>query len=274
MKAFLFCLLLWGASLQGKVYDCFLFFNEIEILKIRLAELNEVVDHFVLVESLETFQGNPKPLFFEENKEEFAPYLDKIIHIVVERHPEFLDHWDREAYQRSCTERGVVDADDSDTVMLSDCDEIPRAEVVVDMKNADWHPKAQFYFLMDVYMIHLNRVLPRKRWVGSIATTANNYRQMGRALWQHKRERRKNSPNVTLYRHAGWHFTSIGDCENLIYKTGSYSHLKTPKQTKEIYAARTKDSHDLVAIDETFPRYVQENKDYLTSIGYIFPIDK
>jgi len=272
MRKLLFLFVLFTATLQGKVYDCFLFFNEIELLKIRLAELNEVVDYFVLVESLETFQGNPKPLYFEENKEEFAPYLDKIIHIVVERHPELPNHWAREAYQRSCTGRGIVDADYFDIVMLSDCDEIPRAELVEEMKKAHWRPKTRFYFWMDIYKIHLNRVIDQP-WVGTVATTAGNYRRVGGQLLRYKRERGKDPSRVIHYRNGGWHFTSIGNCENLIYKTSSYCHPLTPEEAKKEYAATVRDAKDLVPIDETFPRYVQENQEYLESIGFIRPVD-
>ncbi len=40
-----------------KVYDCFTFFNELELLEIRLNELSSVVDKLVLVEATKTFQG-------------------------------------------------------------------------------------------------------------------------------------------------------------------------------------------------------------------------
>ena len=53
------------------IYDCFTFFNEFDILEIRLHEMNPWVDRFVLVESAETFSGNPKPLWFEENKQQW-----------------------------------------------------------------------------------------------------------------------------------------------------------------------------------------------------------
>ena len=50
-----------------KVYDCFLFFNELDLLEIRLNELNDVVDKFVIVESTESFSKKKKPLYFQEN---------------------------------------------------------------------------------------------------------------------------------------------------------------------------------------------------------------
>jgi len=34
-----------------KIYDCFRFFNELDLLEIRLDELCDVVDYFVLVEA-------------------------------------------------------------------------------------------------------------------------------------------------------------------------------------------------------------------------------
>ena len=48
------------------VYDCFQFFNELDILKIRLNVMNDVVDKFVISEATETFSGLKKPLYYEE----------------------------------------------------------------------------------------------------------------------------------------------------------------------------------------------------------------
>ncbi|MBW2533223.1 MAG: glycosyl transferase GT17 family protein, partial [Deltaproteobacteria bacterium] len=42
------------------IYDCFPFFNELDLLKIRLEELRPVVDRFVLVEATRTFGGAVK----------------------------------------------------------------------------------------------------------------------------------------------------------------------------------------------------------------------
>ena len=51
-----------------KIYDSILFFNELDILDIRLHLLDEYVDYFILVESTHTFSGKSKPLFYSENK--------------------------------------------------------------------------------------------------------------------------------------------------------------------------------------------------------------
>ena len=65
-------------SKKPKIYDCFLFFNELELLEIRLNVLNDVVDYFVLVESTKTFTNHDKPLHYQENKEKFKDFNDKI----------------------------------------------------------------------------------------------------------------------------------------------------------------------------------------------------
>ena len=103
----------------------FLFFNELDLLEIRLNVLNDVVDKFVLVESTQTFNAQPKPLYFEENKERFAKFSDKIIHIVCDE--DFTNEpnpWVIEHKQRLHIARGWKDCQDDDVIMISDADEI------------------------------------------------------------------------------------------------------------------------------------------------------
>ncbi len=113
----------WSHS-QPMVYDCFLFLNEFELLDIRLHEMDSVVDRFVIVESAETFRGNPKPLNFPTQADRFSQFADKIIYIPLTE-PLITDNpWVREAFQRNQIMRGLVDCKDTDIVMISDVDEI------------------------------------------------------------------------------------------------------------------------------------------------------
>ena len=61
---------------MGKIYDCFNFFNELDILEIRLNTLYDYVDFFVIVESSVTHSGEEKPFYFEKNL--FPKYNIKI----------------------------------------------------------------------------------------------------------------------------------------------------------------------------------------------------
>jgi len=102
------------------IYDCFTFYNELDLLHVRLHELYDVVDRFVLVEANQTFQGNPKRLYFQEEKKAFAQYADKIVHVVVDfpasdltaqlSTPARNGNWARQYYQRDQIARGLTQA--------------------------------------------------------------------------------------------------------------------------------------------------------------------
>ena len=51
------------------IVDCFTFYNELEMLYYRLSLLNDYVDHFVLVESNQTFAGNTMCILFGTQRE-------------------------------------------------------------------------------------------------------------------------------------------------------------------------------------------------------------
>lgn len=63
------------------VYDCFTFFNEYELLELRLKTLYNVVDYFVIVESNKTHHNVPKPYNFAENITRYEDYWEKIIYV-------------------------------------------------------------------------------------------------------------------------------------------------------------------------------------------------
>src|SRR5271156_187621 len=117
------------------IYDCFTFFNELELLELRLNELAGVVVKFVLVEATKTFSNKPKPLHFQENRARFAAFENKIIHVVVEDAPDTSDAWVIERFQRNAIERGLRGCKPDDWVLVSDLDEIPRATVVDKMSR-------------------------------------------------------------------------------------------------------------------------------------------
>ena len=106
-----------------KIVDTFTFFNELELLEVRLNILNDHVDKFVLVESTRSHQNKPKPLFYQENKHLFKKFNSKIEHIIVNDFPEHNYH-SFEHHQRDCIERGLGYCEDDDIVFISDIDEI------------------------------------------------------------------------------------------------------------------------------------------------------
>jgi beta-1,4-mannosyl-glycoprotein beta-1,4-N-acetylglucosaminyltransferase len=290
------------AIVNSKVYDCFMFFNEIELLKMRLEELDGVVDYFVLVESSETQRGDPKPLYFNENRQLFEKYLSKIIHVIVdERHPE-MALWERENFQRNCIARGLQHCNPSDLIIISDLDEIPRPELIKELltavparnarllkkgkdKNFKKHNKAKmspskaekmFYlngaraFEMSIYFFQLNRQTHNGEswgggmWVGTVVTT---YAMIDKFKVQHFRDYRWKFPKVY---NGGWHFTWMGGKDKIRKKMCSIVEGHPDGESfPDEELDRLINNHPVVPIDESFPIYVQKNFDYLKSLEFI-----
>lgn len=120
-----------------RVFDVFPFFNELDVLEIRLNEMDSVVDRFIILESGETYGGEPKPLFLLDALSEgrFSKLRHKITRLTVgSLEPKCVDRTTgrlREAFQRNMLMPAIAAlAQPEDVIVFSDCDEIPRAETV------------------------------------------------------------------------------------------------------------------------------------------------
>ena len=112
-----------------RLFDCFPFNNELDMLECRLVQFEDFpVYRHVLAEAAVDYQGHPKPLYYAENKERFAPWADRIIHVVADDLPDmtWAQPWARERTQRDSIAAGLADADMDDRLILADVDEIPN----------------------------------------------------------------------------------------------------------------------------------------------------
>ena len=97
-----------------RVWDAFIFFNEIEVLRLRLHTLSHAVHRFVLSEGTRTFSNKPKELLFQsvlDHDVELAAYLPQIEHVVVDDLPwgtGSQQNWDREFHSRNALLRGTA----------------------------------------------------------------------------------------------------------------------------------------------------------------------
>ncbi len=119
------------------IYDCFTFFNEIDLLKIRLSLLDSIVDKFVIVELNKTHRGKEKEYNFLNHQGEFKKYKDKIIYITAENIPKYngTGDWTIENFQRNCIMRGLNSCQPEDIIIISDLDEIPNPEVIKNLHS-------------------------------------------------------------------------------------------------------------------------------------------
>lgn len=115
-----------------KVYDCFTFYNEFELLELRLKSLWNMVDYFVLVEADKTLNNDSKPFYFAERREEFKEFLPKIRHIPLKVDVDYkgVGDWQIEYGQRNAIMYGLTDAVPDDLIFISDLDEFPALDIL------------------------------------------------------------------------------------------------------------------------------------------------
>jgi len=190
------------------IYDCFLFFNELDLLECRLRELENTPVMHVLAEAPLTFQGNPKPLYFAENQERFAPWKDRITHVIL-NDIQGDTAWERESDQRRCLTRGLEDADPDDLILLGDVDEIPRASVV--RKNM-----GQLMVLEMQYRPFAVDWLHPLPWYGTVTSRVKYVTDL---------EELRNMRKILMRTgNAGWHFSFLGGPAAIKEKAAAFSH--------------------------------------------------
>src|SRR2546430_413979 len=112
------------------IYDGFIFSYELELLDLRLALLDDIVDYFVIVESSQTLTGYPKQLVYKENEVRFEKYKKKIIYLECPRRTD-MTAWEYEYFQRNYIKEGLVQCNDDDIILISDLDEIVNLKKVL-----------------------------------------------------------------------------------------------------------------------------------------------
>ncbi len=276
----------------------FPFFNELELLEIRLNELNSVVDVFILAEARHTFQKKPKELMFEKNKDRFARFLPKIRHVIVDELPGFFYKWRRpdawvvSDYQKGQVVRGLHDVQVGDTLIFSDVDEIPKASAVRAAAGKAgitvFEQRLYAYYLNNIctdYDTHGQTCVAQYNhdglgwWRGSVMLDYTSFCKINKSIKKMRLLHDRPEPEVTVARDAGWHFTSIGDVEKIALKLESYEHSeantdenKNPesmrrriREGKSIFLDN-KSLHKIIPLDATFPQYLVDNRDRFQNI--------
>lgn len=208
-----------------KIFDAWCFCNEFESAFLRLKELDPIVDIFVICEHDRTFQGKPKPYYFEERKEEFAEFLPKI-RLMHPRIPEsaYANCWLVEAAQRAAMVDCLYDAAPDDIVILSDCDEIPSRRAVEYAAADLWCPvilaQTQYLYFANMRLKsdHMQAAIARRKWFSDPQQARNfmwDASNSGAISW---------STPWPRIEHGGWHFHSMGGPRRIREKFLSYSH--------------------------------------------------
>lgn len=206
-----------------KIFDCFLFFNEIWLSKLRMAELENTVDYFVLVEATRTHSGNSKPLYFKENKSQFRRWENKILDFQID-----LDtgatNFERENEHRikifNCLKESVK-PDDDDIIMVSDLDEIPNKKVL------PRHPPHYFHVqknLMQLYFVYFLNFFSGKTVTGTSIASWRRLKEIDDLFGNATQWLRNNKDRGEIIYDGGWHYSYMMGADQMKYKAESFLH--------------------------------------------------
>ena len=272
-----------------KIYDCFNFFNELDILELRLNILYDTVDFFIIFESNLTHSGQNKPFYFEQNKDRFSKFLDKIISYKIYDNPSdfvnlpntedielqkiygfmkttkrfnpyFQGDYGRDYFQKESVRRPLVNCEENDIIIISDADEIPDPKVLKQLDKLDLN-NTIYSLNQTMYYFYLN-VLKENEWCGS---KMGLYKNMKKYSFN---EIRGDSSLSSIIHKAGWHFSFMGGEEMVKNKMLSYSARdmvdhnvlsKIKLNMENNMDPYFRHALSKVEIDDSYPQYILDN---------------
>ena len=232
-----------------KVYDCFTFFNEFELLELRLETFYDIVDRFVIVEADKTHANKPKPFNFYERRDDFKKYFPKINYIMDTSTVPYkgAGDWAIENNQRNNIVQGLSDAEPDDLIIISDVDEIPNPATIRTIRESftDKSKHVDFVAFYDTTPYTKNKLVPFHsgmrinnfldlspvsfkqnfhsyyfNWVNReliwTGTVIGKFKYMESP--QAFRNAREILPRIL---NGGWHFSSMGGIEKFMEKVRS-----------------------------------------------------
>jgi len=212
--------------------DSFIFFDEKELVDLRVRYLNSIVDYFIVVEANITHQGNKKDWNFanilKTNLKEFA---NKIQYHQLNIEPKEIrneeswiidgvkgdDAWKIENFQRNFIKIACKKFSDNDILVISDVDEIPSKKKLEFILSCDFKQIAPIAF--EQYLFHLDcNYLRLESWRGSIVTTMKICNVYSPQQLRNSRNR------ISHLFDSGWSFSSFGGIEGVKRKFEAFAH--------------------------------------------------
>lgn len=248
------------------IIDAFPFHDELDLLDMRLTELYDTVDWFIVVEAEVTHQDRPKPSYYLDHAERFAQFADKIVPVWATDLPTLRDApdpWAREHAQREHIATGLatIGATDQDVILQSDVDEIPTALHARNVRPGGgllaFGQRGHFWAIDWQYPLV---------WFGTVAATVGGLaRTFPVQPFGRMRDSRNMAPRIM---DAGWHFSWLGGPDRAMHKVESFCH---PEVRDRIVGAIDNDNWfwregyhvdgqkmQPVEIDDTFPRWIRD----------------
>lgn len=236
-----------------RIIDCFIFYNELDLLKYRIDVYNDVIDYFVIIESRYTFSGNEKELYFENNKnhEIFERNKDKIIHIILDKLPYIYpninydknEQWINEKYQRNSIINGIEkineilndknkELNDKDFIIINDVDEFSDFFLLQEMKQNNLLLDINIPYILKQNMYYYNLNTFVGDWYHSKLLSYKSLKYLinkGNTIDDIRMG--INEIRSEIINRGGWHLSYFGDIFYIKNKLTNFSHQEFNNET-------------------------------------------
>jgi hypothetical protein len=222
-----------------KIVDCFPYFNEKELLELRIKLLYDKVDKFIICDGNYTQSGIPKEYSCKKTLTELGIFNDKIIVVEVNM-PSLQEEkncWVRERLQRNAAESFI---DDGDVCFVGDCDEI------INPKHIDYYVSTAKQHPNNILRVPLVYLIGRadlrvydefnnpRKWNTSFMCLSEHLKTCTLSEIRESHSMQKfNIPFSDIFitnngkvEDAGWHFSWMGNSEILKEKSKSSMHVQ------------------------------------------------
>lgn len=270
------------------IYDVFPFYNELDVLELRLNILDPFVDYFVIGQANMTFSGREKPFYFDASDPRFAKFQSKIIEHRLSS-DQASDPFQRDVYQKDSI-RSVLDVacQSADLVIFSDLDEIPNPlaldQAIHAARSGYVAHLAQHlhYYYLDFRevsgtLLSFSGEFPNvkdRKWLGTKVVTYEGLSALQLSSLR--------SPEMIArgqrIADGGWHFSYVGGLQEASLesrvreKIRDFAHQELNTAWNKLLLkrrlARGKDPFgrrgarfERVKIDESFPEFLRTNLD-------------
>jgi beta-1,4-mannosyl-glycoprotein beta-1,4-N-acetylglucosaminyltransferase len=212
------------------LFDCFLYFDEKELLELRYHILKDIVDGFIITDGNRTFRGDPKPFTCVDTIRELGLPEDKlqVLNVELPTPEECSIPWSREYAQRDALGVGMRMCPPDSVFFFSDVDEIPKPEKLleaVELAKSDTSRCVR----LSMPMFYGRADLRVKDPDGDNSKAPNNWTCGTVVLHEHLNQtpsQIRMNPNDIVVGDcdAGWHFSWMGDAARMKRKVTSFSH--------------------------------------------------
>tara|TARA_Y100000004_G_C8928370_1_gene418727 strand:- start:794 stop:1642 length:849 start_codon:yes stop_codon:yes gene_type:complete len=218
---------------MNKIIDSFLWFNEVEILKMRLYEVGDIVDHFLLVEADHTHSGKPRDLLFPTlvNDPIVKKYVNKIEHCVVDDYPckgympgNTDRSWKNENHHRRSISKFIGKFSDDDILIVSDGDELIKRSVMQEIRDSlnDNTIYGMLPIEIEQTMYSCTLKNPIGDWMGPKIATVGYCKTQD--LHNFRTVACTSVLNGGKPLGGGWHLSNFGGAEQVKQKIESWAH--------------------------------------------------